>query len=201
MHWRLFFKVLALSTFISAAVASLFLYPIKEAGHVAAWVQAVGSIGAIVGAIYTVQKPILEGRADAAKRLVLYDSKLFEMEAAIDEFGFHISNVSNDYGEVTGISRSEESVLAAQKAVLESLDKILLNESKIGLELFVVRDPRTLNFVRDFKRSLNYFESQKGSLQECLHKGDLFHFQPYHGEVAKKMKDSYGELIRWIPIV
>lgn len=52
MHWRLFFKVLVLSAFISAVVASLFLYPIGEAGHVAAWVQAVGSIAAIAGAVY-----------------------------------------------------------------------------------------------------------------------------------------------------
>lgn len=56
MHWRLFFKVLALSTFISAAVASLFLYPVKEAGHVAAWVQAIGSIGALAGVYWATNR-------------------------------------------------------------------------------------------------------------------------------------------------
>ncbi|WP_374697321.1 hypothetical protein LQZ44_12170 [Alcaligenes nematophilus] len=52
LDWRLFLKVLVASTFISGAVASLFLYPIQDAGDVAAWVQALGSIGAIAAAIF-----------------------------------------------------------------------------------------------------------------------------------------------------
>ncbi|MFA1602308.1 hypothetical protein ACDW82_01485 [Alcaligenes faecalis] len=51
LDWRLFLKVLAVATFISGAIASLFLYPILDAGHVAAWVQAVGTILAILSAV------------------------------------------------------------------------------------------------------------------------------------------------------
>ena len=51
LDWRLFLKVSVVSTFISGAVGSLFLYPIQDAGHVAAWVQAVGSILAILSAV------------------------------------------------------------------------------------------------------------------------------------------------------
>lgn len=50
------FKVFVLSSFASGAIASLFLYPIKEAGHAAAWVQAVGSIAAIAGAFYAARE-------------------------------------------------------------------------------------------------------------------------------------------------
>lgn len=37
------------SSLVSCAIALLFLYPIQDAGHVAAWVQALGSIGVLVG--------------------------------------------------------------------------------------------------------------------------------------------------------
>lgn len=66
LDWRLFLKILAGSAFISGAVASLFLYPVKDAGHVAAWVQAVGTISAIVGAIY-ISKREQEARRKEAK--------------------------------------------------------------------------------------------------------------------------------------
>lgn len=51
LDWRLFLKALVVSIFISGAVASLFLYPMQDAGHVAAWVQAVGTILAILSAV------------------------------------------------------------------------------------------------------------------------------------------------------
>ncbi|MBW4789170.1 hypothetical protein JQS35_11220 [Alcaligenes faecalis subsp. faecalis] len=54
MDWRLFLKVLVVTTFISGAIASWVLYPIKDAGHVAAWIQAFGTIGAVAAAIYVV---------------------------------------------------------------------------------------------------------------------------------------------------
>lgn len=39
-----------------AATALLVTYPTKDGGHIAAWVQAFGSIGAIVGAVYIMKK-------------------------------------------------------------------------------------------------------------------------------------------------
>lgn len=47
LRWRLALKVLGFTTVISGAVASWFLYPIKDAGHVAAWAQAIASAIAI----------------------------------------------------------------------------------------------------------------------------------------------------------
>lgn len=38
-----------------AATALLVTYPTKDGGHIAAWVQAFGSIGAIAGAVYVVR--------------------------------------------------------------------------------------------------------------------------------------------------
>ncbi len=61
LDWRLFLKVSVVSTFISGAVASLFLYPIQDAGHVAAWAQALGSIIAIASG-FVVIKMQLDGQ-------------------------------------------------------------------------------------------------------------------------------------------
>lgn len=89
MHWRLFFKALVLSAFISAAVTSLFLYPIREAGHVAAWVQAVGSILALGVAIFLSNKGVEERRRDLdrdnqdKRRVATYDLLALALELCI----------------------------------------------------------------------------------------------------------------------
>ncbi|UTM01726.1 hypothetical protein MID00_19945 [Alcaligenes sp. NLF5-7] len=82
------FKVFVLSSFASGAIASLFLYPIKEAGHAAAWVQAVGSIAAILGAIYAAResaKTSARLKEERHRRGVL---------AIIDSFFVAVKNIS-----------------------------------------------------------------------------------------------------------
>lgn len=72
MDWRLFFNALVVSTFISGAVASLFLYPIQDAGDVAAWVQAVGSIAAIFGATWIARREYQRALRSERRQLRLF---------------------------------------------------------------------------------------------------------------------------------
>ncbi len=72
MDWRLFLKVLVVSIFISGAVASLFLYPIQDAGDVAAWVQAVGSIAAIFGATWIARREYQRALRSERRQLRLF---------------------------------------------------------------------------------------------------------------------------------
>ncbi len=72
LDWRFFVKILLVSIFISAVVTSLFVNPIKEAGHVAAWVQAVGSIGAILMTGYIFHRE----RAFESKRIRMREQSI-----------------------------------------------------------------------------------------------------------------------------
>ncbi len=121
MHWRLFFKVLVLSAFISAVVASLFLYPIGEAGHVAAWVQAIGSIAAIAGAVYAAR----EGAKANAK---LKEAKQHHAVLAITE---------------TFLEKVEDLVEAASASYLDSVAQFRAIYSPSSLDVFL----RTIDAV------------------------------------------------------
>ncbi|MGO3843473.1 MAG: hypothetical protein ACTJHY_12625 [Alcaligenes pakistanensis] len=72
LDWRLFLKVFVVSAFISGAVASLFVNPIKATDHVAAWVQALGSIGAILMTGYIFHRE----RAFESKRVRMIEQRI-----------------------------------------------------------------------------------------------------------------------------
>lgn len=82
--------VFGLFSIIGVGVAWIFIqYPVKDAGHVASWIQAIGSILAILGSLGLVQYQINQSRVSkesaAAARALAFVSMLKFLRAKLGE--------------------------------------------------------------------------------------------------------------------
>lgn len=142
LDWRLFLKVLVASTFISGAVASLFLYPIRDAGHVAAWVQAIGVIGAVAVAIWV---PLKSNKDNIEREREKKRTEVYEMVRSI----YFLA-------------------LQAERAMMSSTQKIAISESPIRVDrlmdlqnsfsVLMGKDipAEAINFVFDIQCEISY---------------------------------------------
>ena len=135
LDWRLFLKVLVASTFISGAVASLFLYPIQDAGHVAAWVQAVGMIASIIGAFLVVQYQISQQIEMQKREWENRDRELLDKEQKR-----HDATVSALEEVVSAMVQTCQLLMGAKDDKINSKVVLLAVKKQIEIQLSVVEN-------------------------------------------------------------
>lgn len=135
LDWRLFLKVLVASTFISGAVASLFLYPIQDAGHVAAWVQAVRMIASIIGAFLVVQYQISQQIEMQKREWENRDRELLDKEQKR-----HDATVSALEEVVSAMVQTCQLLMGAKDDKINSKVVLLAVKKQIEIQLSVVEN-------------------------------------------------------------
>lgn len=208
LDWRLFLKILAGSAFISGAAASLFLYPVKDAGHVAAWVQAVGSIIAIFVAIGVSARQSLVNRGLQASEWKRQREERDELRVdtlrAIEKSTIVIFQSYKSFSSLLlGLTpRSKSTVvkkIAESKVALEIAEEVLKN---IPSHTFpgVLIGSHVLNIRLTIGRINQTFDCIESRLEAFLDeelnklKKQIDDFEGYVEEIKKFMDDYDGSL-------
>lgn len=179
MDLRILLKVLVVTTFISTAVASWFLYPITEAGHVAAWVQAIGSIGAICAAIWISRQS--QDRLLAFERGRDIDAATLKLEpivgliVALDVEIRDARKVAD--GKVCAVDYYAEDPARKFGLLLEELDRVIVGQLptvQLVISLLDIRQevrdflPRLIEIQNNFNKNSNRPEVSSSSLDGHL---------------------------------
>lgn len=212
MDWRLFLKILVVSTFISGAVGSLFLYPIKDAGHVAAWVQALGAILALVVAIGLATKERSLRRMESREKLRNSVRSLLESIVAIQRLAgcFYRKEIikpkgSRDSTNYSGIFESWNYVFKTiylnQPVWIEcGLIASLMQVSAVTEELIgISRSMGEGNgdedfFLKEFYFSVKFLEGSKKKIKDFAVSDGLMESDTNLYPMPKELEDAFENL-------